>query len=341
MFEWKNFLHQWVETSQTSEVPASLQPGAAEAEIAALEARLGRKLPPSYRAFLGASNGFINAGYAIDRIRPAHEVDWLAAQNQDLIDIWVTPELIEVDPSTEHLKTILQISDEGDSAFLLLNPNVIDRATGEWEAWFFASWSAGWDIYDSFQEMMEDKYQTFLLIEADKSQRAQVANAPQEVKAALGDMAAQWQQMADQMTAGLSDTFNMDTLMKMMFPNADQRGRMEAHMGELTHQMDSFNQRMLQWVQAHPTGLSTAYPFNAEEAQASAAQFQNIVENIRAEAQTAAPEKMDFSVLPDLDTLNDALLKLGTMQGLNIAAGQLRGLLNTPPEPPEDEADDQ
>jgi cell wall assembly regulator SMI1 len=34
-----------------------LQPPASEAEIAALEARLGTNLPPSYRAFLAISNG--------------------------------------------------------------------------------------------------------------------------------------------------------------------------------------------------------------------------------------------------------------------------------------------
>ena len=37
-------------------------PGATEEQIMNLETRLGRKLPPSYRAFLKASNGFRQPG---------------------------------------------------------------------------------------------------------------------------------------------------------------------------------------------------------------------------------------------------------------------------------------
>ena len=54
----------------------------------------------------------------------------------------------------------LEISDWGDSAICVLNPQVV-RPDGEWEAAFFANWNPGARVYGSFQELMEAEYQTF------------------------------------------------------------------------------------------------------------------------------------------------------------------------------------
>jgi cell wall assembly regulator SMI1 len=48
---------RWGEYWPVTETGTVLRAGASEAEIAALEARLGVQLPPSYRAFLAISNG--------------------------------------------------------------------------------------------------------------------------------------------------------------------------------------------------------------------------------------------------------------------------------------------
>lgn len=54
------------------------------------------------------------------------------------------------------LAATLQISDEGDAAFLLLNPRV--RCGDEWEAWFFAHWLPGAQRYPSFAALMLDQF---------------------------------------------------------------------------------------------------------------------------------------------------------------------------------------
>ena len=61
----------------------------------------------------------------------------------------------------EYLQTTLEISQKGDSAIYLLNPEVI-TTEGEWEAWFFADWLPGADRYSSFCDMMQAEYTNFL-----------------------------------------------------------------------------------------------------------------------------------------------------------------------------------
>lgn len=338
MFDWQAFLQKWVEDSDNS---ASTEPGATEDQIAVLETRIGKSLPPSYRAFLAVSNGFNYPDGSIDRIRPAEEVDWLAVENQELIDIWLNPEMVELDPEIVHFKTTLQISDEGDAAFMLLNPNVIDEATGEWEAWFFASWVPGETKYPSFQHLMEERYKTMLYVKADQEQRAKVANAPKDVKEALGGVADQWQKIADQMQDSMSEMFNMETLMKMLIPDADQRAKMQGNYDELKSMMDDFNQKMMNFAQQpqDPTAPTAVDPTSLfGDADANTAKFQKLMETIRADFQESSPlADIKAEDLPDLGAMNDALMQLGMMQGLNMAAGQLRNMLNIQPDDPEDE----
>ena len=61
----------------------------------------------------------------------------------------------------EYLQTALEISDTGDAAILLLNPQILTME-GEWEAWFFASWLPGAKRYPSFWDMMQSEHQSFL-----------------------------------------------------------------------------------------------------------------------------------------------------------------------------------
>lgn len=65
----------------------------------------------------------------------------------------------------EYLQSMLEISEEGDSAIYLLNPNVVTPG-GEWEAWFFANWLPGANRYRSFWEMMQAEHQAFLRLES-------------------------------------------------------------------------------------------------------------------------------------------------------------------------------
>ncbi len=190
-YSWKELLTQWnkeILESQFSEFlsPEAVatgwigHPGATEAQIAQAEGRLGRKLPPSYREFLKFSNGWGKTTDFIDKLWPVQEIEWFATRHQDWINGWRLGRgdygekpLSDEDyfiygekqnPSKlrdEYLQIVLEISDIGDSALYLLNPQVVTE-DGEWEAWFFASWLPGANRHRSFWELMQAEYERFL-----------------------------------------------------------------------------------------------------------------------------------------------------------------------------------
>jgi hypothetical protein len=141
---------------------------ATEQQIAAAELRLGAQLPPSYRSFLEVANGWGCLDSFIWKLWPAEEIDWfgdrrsrwvetlrsgpLARASDDMID--------RLDPPQERwpaasLRGMLEISELGDSAILLLNPAIIKAR--EWEAWMIADWMPSARRYPSFWELMKDR----------------------------------------------------------------------------------------------------------------------------------------------------------------------------------------
>jgi HEAT repeat protein len=122
--------------------------GATELEITALERRLGRRLPPSYRSFLAESNGFERWNASLRRLYSAGEVDWFRVRNSSWADAYRD--------TYPKLGSCLQVSDVGDSAVVLLNPSVI-APDGEWQTYFFANWIPGARTYRSFREFMEEE----------------------------------------------------------------------------------------------------------------------------------------------------------------------------------------
>lgn len=154
--------------------------GASEATIAALEARLGATLPPSYRAFLSVSDGFCQPAMLVPRIFSSHEVDWFRntnpaegseeaiAQGRALFGTIEIPDEEyfiygkDQDPITmrdAYIPATLRISAREiyGSALYLLNPKVITE-DGEWEAWKIAHWLPGANRYRSFWDLMQDEY---------------------------------------------------------------------------------------------------------------------------------------------------------------------------------------
>ena len=61
--------------------------GAAESQITTLEQRIGRRLPPSYRSFLMASNGFLAPDSFISGLYGTESVDWFRVRHAD----WAHP----------------------------------------------------------------------------------------------------------------------------------------------------------------------------------------------------------------------------------------------------------
>ena len=183
--EWKAFLTEYsrelladdkvrkrlppevIETGWLGYAPAS------EAEIMEAEVRLGIRFSPSYRAFLGVSNGWRSVNTFIYDLWPSTGITWFRERNQEWIDAYVEasrdgPRLSDEeylvygeaqDPSgfrREYLQSALEISDTGDAAILLLNPEIV-TPEGEWEAWFFGNWLPGAWRYRSFEELMRQE----------------------------------------------------------------------------------------------------------------------------------------------------------------------------------------
>jgi cell wall assembly regulator SMI1 len=94
------------------------EPPASEQQIAALEGRLGRVLPPSYRSFLAASNGFEQPSHFICRLYGTDEVDQFSVRNPEETKIWAEA-YQNLHPN---LASWLQISDIGDCALRCWTP---------------------------------------------------------------------------------------------------------------------------------------------------------------------------------------------------------------------------
>jgi hypothetical protein len=240
-FRWRTFLKQVsrdllkdvrVREDLPDDVVASAwlgYEGASEKEIAALEERLGKRLPPSYRSFLAETNGWRECGPFIYKLWPCSEVRWFRERNQDWIDAYVHPENNGIrivyphgqSPSepqpltddeylvygeeqnscrfrTEYLQSALEISDVGDSAVLLLNPEVVTDA-GEWEAWLFANWMPGAHRYRSFRELMQGEHESFRRLQKERGPgKSKYGNAGQRAarRGQTGQAIAQLRKLA-------------------------------------------------------------------------------------------------------------------------------------------------
>src|SRR5215475_1698538 len=128
-------------------------PGATEDQLSNLETRLGKALPPSYRAFLKTSNGFQQPGMFVLRLQTVDEIEWFRVKSLDTIDMWKSHGL-------EDLTDALAISPFQEDVYLL-NPRVV-TADGEWEALDFNPGGASCNHYPSFWELMQAERKIFL-----------------------------------------------------------------------------------------------------------------------------------------------------------------------------------
>jgi len=195
--DWKDLMTEWNQTIIKKLVdrlpPESVQrgwlgnAGATEAEITQLENRLGNiKLPPSYRTFLEFTNGW-NGRLTkyIYELWSTTQIEWLKDRHPSIIEDadyyppeWVTlfgpqvrdipdeeyfvygPEQKFLSLRLDYLPGMLEASNEGNMAIFLLNPKIVSQS-GEWEAWFWASWLPGAQRYPSFWKMMTEQFRDF------------------------------------------------------------------------------------------------------------------------------------------------------------------------------------
>ncbi|MER5982825.1 SMI1/KNR4 family protein [Streptomyces sp. NPDC001787] len=174
---WQSFLDRWSaqwiaaqdlldpEEYDEEDVAAGLGfPPAGEQGTAALEERLGTRLPPSYRAFLQASNGWRYTGTAVYLLGVAEDVHW----HRDPLGLTPLYEenLDERSGQDEILragmwKRSLQLSLDSDMTDVLLDPGDVGE-DGEWPVYVYKGWSGEYpDRYDSFADYMEAMYREF------------------------------------------------------------------------------------------------------------------------------------------------------------------------------------
>ncbi|MFH8977037.1 SMI1/KNR4 family protein [Streptomyces sp. NPDC017890] len=133
--------------------------GADEERIVALEDRLATRLPPSYRSFLGASDGWSRLGPFMYEMRTTGALDWL---DDDDADMYMGTYDDEPDDASKHVRApVLLIADEGDAQWWLLDSGDVSQ-DGEWAAYTWSSWQPGLsDRYGSFAELVAAQRNSF------------------------------------------------------------------------------------------------------------------------------------------------------------------------------------
>ncbi|MGW1561947.1 SMI1/KNR4 family protein [Streptomyces sp. NPDC002144] len=138
--------------------------GASEEQLATLEERLGTRLPPSYRAFLGASDGWLQMGSFMWEMRTTATVAWLTETHAGLADSVVIDEdeeEAEEEAEDAILERSLLISQEGDAQYWLLDPGDVSE-DGEWAAYTWASWYPGLgERHASFADLVQAERVSF------------------------------------------------------------------------------------------------------------------------------------------------------------------------------------
>ncbi|MFC4866736.1 SMI1/KNR4 family protein [Streptomonospora arabica] len=111
--------------------------GAPEERIADLEERLGTRLPPSYRSFLAASDGWRDVSAFMYELLSTDAVDWADDDDFGLFSG------ADDEPEPSGLQgPVLRVSGEGDAQYWLLDAGDVGP-DGEWAAYIWASWYPG------------------------------------------------------------------------------------------------------------------------------------------------------------------------------------------------------
>ncbi|GAA2345382.1 SMI1/KNR4 family protein [Streptomyces kunmingensis] len=179
-FDWQLFLTRWSEEwadsrddseeLRSDDVEAQRRrwlgySPASEADIAALEQRLGRALPSSYREFLRVSDGWRHAGQFVWRVAGTEGAGWHEDSfglGADFDEFWGE------EGNPPHVRAqvglwsrALQVDAESDAVFVLLDPEDVGP-DGEWAVRTWAGWRAEEpDRYPSFAHFMVAMHQEF------------------------------------------------------------------------------------------------------------------------------------------------------------------------------------
>ncbi|GIE88913.1 SMI1/KNR4 family protein [Actinoplanes regularis] len=147
--------------------------GAEQDALAAVEERLGVALPPGYRAFLEASDGWLEMGPFVWTMRTTADVGWLRD---------IEPEMCEMGYEDDELMArALLVSADADACHWLLDPADVSD-DGEWAAYVWASWYPGLgDRFDSFADLVAAERESFEDLNARDGRAVEPAGAAELV----------------------------------------------------------------------------------------------------------------------------------------------------------------
>ncbi|PJE95880.1 cell wall assembly protein [Streptomyces carminius] len=178
-FDWRSFLLRWSgewadslpegETRSEDDEAARRTrwlglPPASEERITAMEERLGRRMPPSYREFLKVSDGWRHAGGFVWLLAGTESARWhdnasgLADMFEEYLDEDAGPEERR---EADLWRRGLQLDVESDITHVLMDPEDVGE-DGEWAVYTWASWRAeSPERHANFLEFMRDMYREF------------------------------------------------------------------------------------------------------------------------------------------------------------------------------------
>ncbi|MHB9857131.1 SMI1/KNR4 family protein [Streptomyces sp. YIM S03343] len=185
-FDWRSFLLRWSEEWADSLPDGEARgeddeaarharwlgfPAASEERMAAMEERLGRRMPPSYREFLKVSDGWRHAGGFVWLLAGTEGARWhndesgLAEMFEEYLDEDAGPEELR---EADIWRRGLQLDVESDVTHVLLDPEDVDE-DGEWAVYTWASWHAAPpERHANFLEFMREMYREFHQLRAHR-----------------------------------------------------------------------------------------------------------------------------------------------------------------------------
>ena len=186
-FDWRSFLLRWsgewadslLEGKTRGEDDEAARrarwlglPPASEERIEAMEERLGRRMPPSYREFLKVSDGWRHAGGFVGLLAGTEGAHWHNNES-GLADMFEEHLAEDAGPEERRAADIwrrgLQLDVESDITYVFLDPEDVDK-DGEWAVYTWASWRAAPpERHANFPAFMRDMHREFHSLRAHRS----------------------------------------------------------------------------------------------------------------------------------------------------------------------------
>ncbi|WP_320783544.1 SMI1/KNR4 family protein [Streptomyces sp. CRN 30] len=178
-FDWRSFLLKWsgewadrppndMAASEDDNAARRARwlgfPAASEERITAMEKRLGRRMPPSYREFLEISDGWQHAGGFVSLLAGSAHARWHNDESglADVFEVYLDEDAGPEERREADLwRRGLQLDVESDAMYVLMDPEDVDE-DGEWPVYTWAGWRAAPPArHADFAAFMRDMHREF------------------------------------------------------------------------------------------------------------------------------------------------------------------------------------